>query len=107
MKLFPLIAAAALTLAAAPAKASPQWVPVSADGTVFANYNCVRQAGNVRSISVGFILSQNERIANVTHIDCRSWHSSFTYLNKTKPWEPIAPGSVMEDVAMLVCPKQG
>ena len=87
----------------APAQAQPQWIQVSADGTVFANYNTVRNNGRVRSIDVGFIMSDNDRIANTTHVDCKTWQSIFTYEGHTVPWKPIGPDSAMESIAQLVC----
>jgi hypothetical protein len=101
-----LIAAAIAALSiATPAQAQPQWIQVDANGTMFANFNTVRGTGRIRSIDVGFVFSENNRVANTTHIDCKTWQSSFTYQGHTVPWKPIGPGSAIEAVAELVCPR--
>jgi hypothetical protein len=92
---------AALSIAT-PAQAAPQWIQVDANGEVYVNYNTVRGSGRIRSVDVGYILSENKRVANTTHIDCKAWQSSFTYQGHTVPWAPIGPASAIEYVAKLV-----
>ena len=98
-----IVAAIAAVTIASPVQAAPQWIQVSADETMFANFNTVRGTGNVRSIVVGVFLS-NTTDAFVLHTDCKGWQSSVTYEGRTASWKPIPPKSAAEAVANLVCP---
>jgi hypothetical protein len=94
---------AALSIAS-PAHAAPQWVRVSQDGKVFANFNTARGSDNTRSVDVSMETDSFGILSGTMHIDCAAWRYATTFEGNTRPWEPIGRLSVSESVARLVCP---
>jgi hypothetical protein len=104
MKTFIAAAIAAFAIAT-PAQAAPQWIQVSADGTIFANYNTTRGTGRVRSVDVSMANTPYGVLIGTYHVDCPSWRWATTLENNTSSWKPIGKDTVAEGVAELVCPR--
>jgi hypothetical protein len=85
------------------ALALPQWIPVSKDGAVSADYNSIKKSGSVYSIVVSARTEDSGYAAGYMHIECATWRFAATVGATRTSWEPIAQGSVPESVAYLVC----
>ena len=85
------------------ALALPQWIPVSKDGAVSADYNSIKKSGSVYSIVVSARTEDAGYVAGYMHIERASWRFSTTIKATRTSWEPIAQGSVPESLAYHVC----
>ena len=92
-----------IVLAPQYALALPQWIAVSKDGAVSADYNSLKKSGSVYSIVVSALTEGSGYVAGYMHIECASWRFAATIGATRTSWEPIAQGSVPESVAYLVC----
>lgn len=88
-----------IVLAPQCALALPQWIPVSKDGAISADYNSIKRSGSIYSIVISARTENYGYVARYMHIECASWRFAIG----TTSWEPIAQGSVPESVAYLVC----
>ena len=85
------------------ALALPQWIPVSKDGAISADYNSIKKSGGVYSIVVSARTEDSRYAAGYMHIECAFWRFAATIGATRASWEPIAQWSVPESVAYLVC----
>lgn len=92
-----------LAIAPLPAKALPQWIPVSSDANIFADFNSLKKKAGIHTVVVSARTPEAGSVAGYMHIECASWRWASTVGASRSNWEPIAIRSVPESVAYLVC----
>lgn len=85
------------------AKAIAQWILVSKDGNVHADYNSIKRSGNIYTIVFSAKTEDAGYAAGYMHFECKSSRFSVTTGSVRTPWEPIPFGSIPESIAYLVC----